>query len=446
MRKAGGIVSFIVGIFLVVAVSALVYNFLEWEKPRVVISESFDMIGRKKAVSISLKDERSGIRSIEVVMIQNKKTFDVAKIDIPEPGMLEKTVSVELTPRKLKMADGPAAIEVTTVDYSPLRNKTVLTRNVTIDTVPLRLTLLSMAHNVNPGGTCLAVYTLSKAVVRSGVVSGRVFFPGYPETTEKGKTYYVCYFAVPMDVSRATIMKATADDRAGNHAIVSIPFYIRSAHVFRSDKLTVSPDFVTRKAAELQQDNPDLGSLTVEEMFTAINVKMRNENESNISKISLKTSPKRLWQDEFIMMRNGATRARFGDKRTYMMNGMEVGGSLHQGVDVASTQRAPIEASNAGTILFTGSMGIYGNSVIIDHGQGITSLYSHLSSIQVKEGQQVQKAQVIGNSGASGWAGGDHLHVSFLVGGIFVNPIEWWDAHWIKDNVHNKISDAQSAL
>lgn len=446
MKKAGGIVASIVGIFLVVAVSALVYYFLEWEKPRVVMAETFDTIGLRKTVSISVRDARSGIRSVDVVLRQNSRSFEAARIDLPEKGTLEKTLSVEFAPRKIGMASGPAVMKVRAVDYSLLRNRTVLTRNVNIDLVPLRIGLLSAAHNVNPGGTCLAVYSLSKPVIRSGVVCGDKFFPGYAGTTASGKTYHLCFFAVPMDVSRATVMQATAEDRAGNRAVVSIPFYIRTAHRFYSDRLSISPDFVTRKAAELQQDNPDLLTLPVQEMFTAINVKMRNKNEEKIGNISRKTGPKRLWQDEFIMMKNGATRARFGDRRTYLMNGVEVGGSLHQGVDVASTERAPIEASNAGTVLFAGSLGIYGNSVIIDHGQGLATLYSHLSSIRVKENQAVVKGEVIGNSGASGWAGGDHLHISFMVGGVFVNPIEWWDRHWIRDNVVNKISDAESAL
>ncbi|MGZ6231603.1 MAG: M23 family metallopeptidase [Syntrophales bacterium] len=81
---------------------------------------------------------------------------------------------------------------------------------------------------------------------------------------------------------------------------------------------------------------------------------------------------------------------------------------------------------------------MYGNFVIIDHGFGFFTLYGHLNSIDVKKGQEVKKGDVIAHTGSTGLAGGDHLHFGMLIGGQFVNPQEWWDAHWIADNVTQK--------
>jgi len=131
--------------------------------------------------------------------------------------------------------------------------------------------------------------------------------------------------------------------------------------------------------------------------------------------------------------------ALYGDRRTYLYDGKPVGESVHMGVDLASTTQAAIEAANIGTVVFAGPLGIYGNAVIIDHGFGLFTLYSHLSSISVKSAQLVSRGSVIGASGLSGLAGGDHLHFGMLVGGQFVNPQEWWDPHWIKDNVMRKM-------
>ena len=86
--------------------------------------------------------------------------------------------------------------------------------------------------------------------------------------------------------------------------------------------------------------------------------------------------------------------------------------------------------------------GIYGNTVVIDHGYGLMSLYGHLSSIAVEPGQQVDRAQQIGRSGATGLAGGDHLHFTMLLQGLPVNPREWWDAHWLHDRLKLKLGDA----
>jgi murein DD-endopeptidase MepM/ murein hydrolase activator NlpD len=59
--------------------------------------------------------------------------------------------------------------------------------------------------------------------------------------------------------------------------------------------------------------------------------------------------------------------------------------------------------------------------------------------MSVSAGQGVKRGDIIGNTGATGFAGGDHLHFSVIVGGVFVNPIEWWDPHWIRDNVTIKL-------
>jgi murein DD-endopeptidase MepM/ murein hydrolase activator NlpD len=91
-------------------------------------------------------------------------------------------------------------------------------------------------------------------------------------------------------------------------------------------------------------------------------------------------------------------------------------------------------------VVLIGAVGIFGKSIVIDHGFGLFSLYSHLSSIDVTKGQAVLKGEIIGRTGDTGLAGGDHLHYGMFVRNTFVNPLEWWDAAWIKNNITNKIS------
>ena len=79
------------------------------------------------------------------------------------------------------------------------------------------------------------------------------------------------------------------------------------------------------------------------------------------------------------------------------------------------------------------------NHMGFDHGQGLASLYGHLSSFSVAQGSVVKKGDVIAYSGRTGLANGDHQHFSILVHGIFVNPLEWWDARWIKNNITRKL-------
>ena len=80
--------------------------------------------------------------------------------------------------------------------------------------------------------------------------------------------------------------------------------------------------------------------------------------------------------------------------------------------------------------------------MIIDHGMGIAARYGHMSSFDVKVGDTVTKGQSLGRSGTTGLAGGDHVHFTILVSGHPVNPVEWWDGHWVADRIERKLQDA----
>lgn len=82
--------------------------------------------------------------------------------------------------------------------------------------------------------------------------------------------------------------------------------------------------------------------------------------------------------------------------------------------------------------------------MVIDHGFGLFSTYSHLSALDVKQGQVISKGEVIGRTGSTGLAGGDHLHFGIIVHNTFVDPVEWWDAAWIKNNISTKIDTIKS--
>ena len=107
----------------------------------------------------------------------------------------------------------------------------------------------------------------------------------------------------------------------------------------------------------------------------------------------------------------------------------------HLGYDLASLKNAPVEATQDGVVVFADYLGIYGNTVVLDHGLGVFSLYGHLSTIGVQVGQQVQAGDTLGQTGETGLAGGDHLHFSIMLRGVHVDPVEWWDPLWMRDHV-----------
>ncbi len=414
-------------------------TYYEGEKPVLKLSQTIDTIGQKKLLDITATDKKRGLRNIVVIISQNGEKHTIYSEDFSTKGTKEKTFNIEIDPKNLKLREGEAIINISAVDYSLRNNRSTLDIKVIIDTTPPRVYLLSSAHNINPGGSCVAIYGVSEKVVKNGVNVGDDFFPGYPINIS-GKSYYMAYFAFPIDAKRRnTRIGVVAKDRAGNQSLKIIPCYIRNKK-FRTSKITLTESFIKQKMPEFQQSNSSLSEMTPLETFQYVNEQMRHDNFKTIQSICSKSENKQLWQGSFLRMKNAATTARFGNKRTYYYKGKVAGKSVHMGIDLASTKHAEVAASNSGIVVFAGNLGIYGDTIIIDHGFNLFSLYAHLGIIKVKENQRVTKGEWIGNTDTSGLAGGDHLHFSMLVGNKFVDPQEWWDPHWIKDNVEKKLS------
>ena len=173
-----------------------------------------------------------------------------------------------------------------------------------------------------------------------------------------------------------------------------------------------------------------------------INSTLRQLDANKLVALSQRTASHFLWKDAFIRLPS-KTEAGFADYRTYIYGGQPVDHQTHLGFDLAGSEHMPVRAPNDGVIVFAGFLGIYGNAVVIDHGCGIQSLYGHLSSIAVKEGDPVKRDQEFGRSGQTGLAAGDHLHFTMLLDGIPVNPVEWWDPHWIHDRIQAKLQQYQ---
>jgi len=413
-------------------------NYLERETPSIKFSQDTSIIGKQKKLDITFSDQKSGLSQIYAEIIQDNKGQVLASENISSKGNKQKVLSLTIDTNVLKLHDGPATIKFLAADHALFKNKNILSQPVTIDTIPLQIFPLNPVNHANQGGTCFVAFRTSKPAASTGIYVDKNFTPGFAASNDN-KTTTVVYFPVPMDASNGkTVIKAFARDAAGNESMVSIPCLIKEKN-FRADKMNLSDAFLQQKMPEFQVMVPSLRGKTLLDTFIYVNGQMRNDNFLTIQSVCQKTSPTKLWDGTFLRMSNASPMALFGDKRTYVVGSNAIGESVHGGVDLASTMHASIEAANNGIVVFAGALGIYGNAVIIDHGQGLSSLYSHLSSINTTAGKTVKKQELIGHSGLSGLAGGDHLHFSILVGGQFVNPQEWWDPHWITDNVNKKM-------
>src|SRR6266567_148392 len=129
-------------------------------------------------------------------------------------------------------------------------------------------------------------------------------------------------------------------------------------------------------------------------------------------------NPQKLWDGTFVAPVSASISDVFGTERVFNKEVL----SRHQGLDYAVPAGTPVGAINRGTVLLARSLYFEGNCVIIDHGQGLLSLYLHLSKFRTKEGNEVQPHQIIGLSGGSGRATGPHLHLAVRWQGIYLDP------------------------
>ena len=131
-----------------------------------------------------------------------------------------------------------------------------------------------------------------------------------------------------------------------------------------------------------------------------------------------KITNSQLWSGSFVAAAGISTSSEFGSQRTY--NGKRQ--SVHQGLDYRATVGTSVRAINGGKVIIARELYFEGNCVVIDHGQGLLSLYFHLSQFKIKEGDTVTKGQQIALSGGTGRVTGPHLHLAVRWQGSYVNP------------------------
>jgi murein DD-endopeptidase MepM/ murein hydrolase activator NlpD len=137
------------------------------------------------------------------------------------------------------------------------------------------------------------------------------------------------------------------------------------------------------------------------------------------TKKALRTvSLEREWEIPFHRPVEGIMLSRFGLRRTYNNETKR----RHTGLDFRAPEGTPIAAIAAGRVVLVGAYYLPGNTVVIDHGNGVVSMSSHLSDIQVAQGDPIARGQIIGHSGSTGRVTGSHLHLSVSVQGVAVDP------------------------
>lgn len=403
--------------------------------PQIALRPEAGPVSAKSPLVLELQDSGSGLKGVRVTVLQGEKSQELLNRSF-ESGIVSQQETLSLSGAGLK--DGTMEVRVTAGDrsiYSFGRgNRAEKSFTLEYDSKPPGVAVVSTAHNLNQGGVGLIVYTVSEEPAKTGVQVGELFFPGHRQDGD----HFACFFAFPWNMSAAQFAPRLINvDRAGNERVTGFYHHV-NARSFPRDRIEVSRGFLESKMPEFQDLYPETSDLL--QLFLKVNGELRQQNVQALLEIGRQTAPRPLWKGGFVRQL-GAPRGFFAQGRTYFHDGKEIDQATHLGVDIAGLAQMPVVAANHGTVVYADYLGIYGNCIVIDHGLGLQSLYAHLSQMGVNVGDTVAKGEEIARSGASGMAGGDHLHFGMLVNGLEVIPLEWWDESWIKNNVSGKLAE-----
>ncbi len=419
--------------------------------PTITIKSPDKFIGQKGSLEV-VAESTTPVTAVSATLEQQGQpsvvatfaTDGTARNQVSLSGVLGKSVQPALT-------NGPATLVVTasrTVFFGLRTVQSSVTRELQVRLDPPRVSVASIHHFINLGGAEFVVLRATPEDVDAGIKVGEAEYRAYPGSAVglTDPALRVAFFALKHDQDVNARMTAFARDAAGNEVTTPLEHQPTNKK-FLNSRIPIDQRFLDRVVPAIAANTPDLKIDTSSpegllKGFLTINGDLRKKNGETITALSAKSQPKMLWTEAFAQMGNSQVESRFADRRTYFFEDKEIDHQVHLGFDLASVQQAPVHASNAGVVVFADFLRIYGNCVIIDHGLGVQSLYAHLSSIGAKVGDTVTKGQELGRTGATGLAGGDHLHFTILLQGVPVNPVEWWDQHWMDDRVLRKIKDA----
>lgn len=427
---------------------AAFFIFFEGDKPTLSLESTPDYFNKNGTIELSASDFGSGFKNVTVTATQNGKTVELYRKEFPRSGYtnpvgpLGFSESINFDTKASGFTDGKLEIIVTATDFSARNllkgNSATSSKTVIIDSKPPKISLLHTEMYITPGSTGIVIYKVDDPSALHGVNFNDRFAQGFPIASMENT--YISYFGLPHNTESLDNLKVIAQDQAGNK--VSMPFQTRfKIPLKKKDNINISDGFLNKKIPEFEQSNPGMSGALIDKFLIANN-KMRKANNQKIAKLCAAPSSNRMWEGKFYRMA-GSPKAGFAEYRSYYYKNSIIDNQVHLGFDIASTKRAKVKAANHGIVIFSDYLGIYGKMVLIDHGQGVFSLYSHLSQLDAVVGSKVNKGDIIGLTGTSGMAGGDHLHFSMLIHGVFVTPKEWFDAKWIEDTIDGPLLDSK---
>jgi murein DD-endopeptidase MepM/ murein hydrolase activator NlpD len=425
----------VLGLAIVAAAAVLAWR---QSAPGVDVTlEPLTAVGLETPIRITVEAARGEVAAVEVRLVQDDRAGEVLRRDVAGQRV---ELEAMIEGRALGLAEGPATLEVRAGDdfWRPLGHEPTQVRvPVTVDLTPPALSILAVSPAIAQGGSGIVAYRATGAVTSEVRVSDRGF-PSLPAQPGEDDVR-LAMIGLPWDIAPDTPLAIHAADAAGNTAVEPLPIRIRRRR-FPETTVDLNDGWLATVVAALLPERPADQSLI--DAFLVINREQRQASEARKRELAADPAAEALWQGPFLHPQGTQVFSRFAETRIYRYGGKAIDRQVHVGYDLASVREAPAAATNHGRVIFAGLLGIYGNTVVIDHGFGLMTLFGHLSRIEVAVGDRVEKGQRLGRTGTTGLAAGDHLHYEVMVHGVPVTPLEWWDGRWIAGHIWDPVRAA----
>ena len=437
---------FIILSVLVMGVVAFLFLSPTFERvaPKVTIEKEIYW-NLQKPIKVQIVDNNS-IKSYDISFEDGQKKSKLeTKIVREDKGILELEILPPVFDEFYKPKEGIIKVEV--YDGSKWNffkgNQAIESSKLIIDKKSPVANVITNSYLLRQGGSGVIIVEINDENLKDYYISFNdeelfELFPFYK------KNFYISIITWPVQIKEFKRVNLVAVDMAGNKSVAKVPFYIKSFKE-KADDIKLSDDFIYGVSKQvLENSDMDIPNNAVD-IFVKSNKELREKNVKTIREVARKNFSNTMLTSydlkPFLRLENSATVASFGERRSYFYNEQKIDEAWHLGMDWASVKRAPIKTFNDGKVIFKDYLGIYGDTIIVDHGLGVGTLYAHTSSANVELNDIVKAGQQIANTGATGAVFGDHLHFGMLVQGIEVNPNEWLDFTWMKTNVTKTIDD-----
>lgn len=421
-------------VLVFVVIAAFAWVMLRSAAPVIDLPNAIATLGQATPVTVRVHDKH-GVKKAMAWVEQNGARFQVWQLSQPSKvadNTWTFTAGLKSTPQ---LRDGKARL-IVEASSDDMRGKTTrVEQDMNVVSQPPTISVDSEQHYLYLGMADLATFNVSGGYTQAGIRVGDQNFRAWPMTG--GKSGLFSLFAFAWNMPQQTIPVVYAANGAGNDVTspLTVQFPKKEQPKYTIHDLQVSDAFMQKVVGELDPN----GSGDPVPRFVKINSEMRKANNKTLADLQYKTADHFLFSQPFTRQSHASNEATFADLRNYIYHGQKIDQQVHLGYDLAVTQHVGVEASNDGKVVYAAPLGIYGNCIVMDHGYGLQTIYGHLSRIDVHEGDMVKRGQVMGLSGMTGMAGGDHVHFAMQLDGVQIDPKEWWDPHWIQDHIARRV-------